>query len=114
MSYTYANNPHAFPDYLDGFPCNALIELIATDPKEMKRLRRCYVCDEYYSGDPRSMVCEQESCKNLLVNFRKTWERDTGRDKSTINADNETIKTAAYQKMAKRWNETERGLSGAR
>jgi hypothetical protein len=62
-SYTYEENDAAFPDYLEGMPCNLLVNLLLSGPYA-KKIKRCPHCGKFFiSKTARSSIYCSDKCR---------------------------------------------------
>jgi len=102
----YGENIMAFPKYLiHGLPCNALIDLLSSDPKEITRIKQCPYCKLYFfAEDAKRKICYNIDCKRTADKFRTTYKRETEPGTyGSIDPDNEILKNQLYQKQKAIW-----------
>jgi len=80
VTYTfgYGNNKAAFPRYLDGLPCNLLVDYLAADKGNAKRLKKCPICKNFfYAVDVKREICYEPICRKKYEADKKRRQRES-------------------------------------
>jgi len=85
-SGAYRENPGAFPTFLNGLPCNVLVDFLSSDFVNAKRIKKCTLCKKFYISNTtrESHFCSRK-CRQDFHNKRNT----------------ESGKAAAYKKQGR-------------
>lgn len=68
----YEENKAAFQKYLDGLPCNILVDLLSSDPSYAKKIRSCPECKFFFfSKTKRSSTFCSDQCRLAFHNRKR-------------------------------------------
>jgi len=77
-AYEYKENDAAFPAYLDGLPCNLLIDYLAADVMNTKRIKRCPLCKKFFfAKDTKRAICYSDQCRKNYETKKKQNQRES-------------------------------------
>lgn len=76
-SYSYDKNDAAFPDYLEGMPCNLLVNLLSSGPYA-KNIKHCPICKKFFfATDTKRKICyDDPSCYTKYERRKKQRQRE--------------------------------------
>ncbi len=76
-AYGYEKNVAAFPVYLDGLPCNLLIDLISQSPGNARKIKECPICGKFFfAKNIRREICYAPECQDKEKYFQKIRQRE--------------------------------------
>ncbi|MEI7636172.1 MAG: hypothetical protein WCJ37_02620 [Syntrophus sp. (in: bacteria)] len=81
FAYGYEKNKSAFPEYLDGLPCNILVDLLSSGPYA-KKIKNCPICKKFFfAKDAKRVICYDKACVNKYhkQDMKKRRSEDPGK-----------------------------------
>lgn len=70
-------NDRAFPSFLDGLPCNALVDLLSCGGYE-NNIKLCPHCGKFFfAKDSKRKICYEASCLREMEKAKKKCQRET-------------------------------------
>jgi len=77
FAYGYEENDAAWPRYLNGLPCNVLVDLLSSGPYA-KKIKRCPICRDFFFAKKtdRILSSDKEECNKKLKTHRKCYQRE--------------------------------------
>jgi len=76
-AYGYEKNEAAWPNFLNGMPCNILVDLLSSGPYA-KKIKRCPICRDFFFAKKtdRILSCDKDECKKKLQAHIKCYQRE--------------------------------------
>jgi hypothetical protein len=103
FAYEYEENRAAFPGYLDGLPCNILIDFLSSG-SHAKNIKHCPICEKFFfAKDTKRMVCyENPQCDKDFTIYEKWWQREDRPEKYGSSKPLE-VDNPAYNRLKAIW-----------
>jgi len=72
---SFAENNAAFPGYLEGLPCNVLVDLLTT--QSAQQIKKCPHCGKFFfAKDLKRLICYDSICIRKREAVKKRAQRD--------------------------------------
>lgn len=79
VSYcSYEENEAAWPKFLNGMPCNILIDFLSSEPNAHNIIKRCPICRDFFFARKadRILSCYEPECEKKLQTHIKCYQRE--------------------------------------
>lgn len=100
----YLENPGAFPEYMNGLPCNVLVDFLSSDFDNTKKIKQCPICEKYFiAANSRREICYSKECGKKEEKYKKQWQREQCPEKYGSSDPKQKASDEAYERRKQKW-----------